>query len=231
MISVIIPVYNEAGVIGKTVKYLRSTIKHHAVEIIVADARSDDHSAAEAASAGAVVIQSERKGRAAQMNAGAKASQGTILYFLHADSIPPQTFCDDILAAVDSGFVAGCYRLRFDIDHWFLNANVWFTRFNIDAFRYGDQSLFVKRECFEKIHGFYEDHIVMEDNEIIGRLRKSGRFIVLPKEVITSARKYVTNGIFRMQGIFYLMYFLYQLGYPQEKLVRLFRKIVRQDKL
>ena len=125
----------------------------------------------------------------------------------------------------------GCYRLRFDVDHWFLKANAWFTRFDVNAFRYGDQSLFVSRENFDRVGGFSEKHIVFEDYDIIKRLRRQGKFAILKKEVTTSARKYVSNGIFKMQGIFYLMYIVYRLGYSQEKMLALFRKLVRQDKL
>ena len=185
----------------------------------------------EAKKEGALVIKSTRKGRAAQMNEGARVANAPILYFLHADSIPPRGFTTDILDAEKNGYPVGCYRLRFDLDHWFLNANAWFTCFDINAFRYGDQSLFVTREVFLRAGGFSEKHIVMEDNEIIKRLRMNGKFIIIPKEVITSARKYVTNGVFKMQGIFYLMYFMYRLGFSQEKLLAMFRKLVKQDKL
>lgn len=233
MISVIIPVYNEGGLIGKTIRFLKALTDNNRefFEIIVCDGGSQDNSVKEAERAGAVVVKSERKGRAAQMNAGARASAGSILYFLHADSTPPKTFCTDIQQAVRNGYPMGCYRLRFDLDHWFLKANAWFTRFDINAFRYGDQSLFVTREHFDKAGGFCEKHMMMEDNEIIGRLKRLGKFIVLPDEVITSARKYIENGIFKMQGAFYLIYFLYQIGYSQEKLLNTYRKIIRQDKL
>ena len=232
MISVIIPAYNEQGVIGNTVRYLKSVANNQSVkEIIVVDGGSSDNTVNEAEREGALVIKSPRKGRAAQMNEGAHVAQGPILYFIHADSLPPLTFVADIREAVENGFPMGCYRLRFDIDHWFLQANAWFTRFDVNAFRYGDQSLFVSREYFNKVAGFCEKHIVFEDYEIIKRLRRHGKFAVLSKEVITSARKYVTNGVFRMQGIFYLMYFMYRLGYSQENLLAMFRKLVRQDKL
>lgn len=231
MISVIIPVYNEEGVIGNTVRYLKSTGNDPIREIIVVDGGSRDNSVSEAKKEHAIVIESPRKGRAAQMNEGARVAHGSILYFLHADSIPPKRFATDIIEAVKNGFPMGCYRLRFDLDHWFLKANTWFTRFDIHAFRYGDQSLFVKREYFNKVGGFCEKHIVMEDQEIIKRLRRHGNFIILSKEVITSARKYVTNGVFKMQSIFYLIYFMHQLGFSQEKLLHTFRKLVRQDKL
>jgi rSAM/selenodomain-associated transferase 2 len=232
MISVVIPVYNEEGIIGNTIRYLRAVSEPDKIkEIIVVDGGSWDNSANEAKEEGALVILSSRKGRAAQMNEGARAANAPILYFLHADSIPPAGFTTDITEAINNGYAMGCYRLRFDLDHWFLKANTWFTRFNIDAFRYGDQSLFVTREVFLKAGGFSEKHIVMEDHEIIKRLRKYGNFIIVPKHVITSARKYVTNGIYKMQGIFYLMYLLYQLGYSQDKLLAMFRKLVKQDKL
>jgi rSAM/selenodomain-associated transferase 2 len=231
-ISVIVPVYNEEGVIGKTVKYVKSVSETDNVkEIIVVDGGSHDNSVDEAEKEGALVIKSTLKGRAAQMNEGARVAKGSILYFLHADSIPPASFTSDIIRAVKNGYPVGCYRLRFDLDHWFLKANAWFTRFDVNAFRYGDQSLFVTSDVFLKAGGFSESHIVMEDYEIIKRLRKHGNFIVLPKEILTSARKYVANGVFKMQGIFYMMYFMYQLGCSQKTLLTTFRKLVRQDKL
>lgn len=232
MISVIVPVYNEEGVIGNTVRRLKEVAGHELLtEIIVADGGSTDNSVQEAQQVGANVVKSSRKGRAVQMNEGARAAKGEVLYFLHADSTPPNTFVTDICDAIQKGFSAGCYRLRFDVDHWFLKANAWFTRFDVNAFRFGDQSLFVKRQCFDEAGGFCEKHIVMEDQEIIKRLRKHGDFVVLPKEVITSARKYATNGLFKMQCIFYLIYFMYKLGYSQERLLATFRMLVRQDKL
>jgi len=228
MISIIIPVYNEEGIVGNTVRYLKAVSgRDHITEIIVVDGGSHDNSVQEAKKEGALVIKSFRKGRAAQMNTGARAANGSILYFLHADSTPPRWFAADITEAVKKGFSVGCYRLRFDLDHWFLKTNTWFTRFDINAFRYGDQSLFVTREVFSKAGGFRENHIIMEDHEIIKRLRRHGTFIVLPSEVITSARKYIKNGVFKMQGVFYLMYLLYHLGYSQQKLLTIFRKLVR----
>ena len=231
-ISVIIPIYNEEGTIGRTLQRLKSMPDSNAIsEIIVVDAGSTDGSISEARAHGATAIQSPRKGRAAQMNFGARAAKGSILYFLHADSIPPETFATDIREAVEQGFEAGCFRLRFDKNHWFLKANSWFTRFDLNAFRFGDQSLFVTAIPFDEVGGFCERHVLMEDQEIIGRLKKRVKFTVLPKEVSTSARKYTANGIFRLQGIFYLIYFMYQLGFSQETLVKTFRSLVRQDKI
>lgn len=121
--------------------------------------------------------------------------------------------------------------LSFDYDHWFLKANCWFTRFDVDTIRFGDQSLFVTKEKFLEVGGFCEKHIVLEDQQIIKRLKKISSFKVIKKPVVTSARKYVENGIYKTQGIFFLIYFLYRFGFPQQQLVNTYRKFIRQDKL
>jgi predicted glycosyltransferase involved in capsule biosynthesis len=144
--------------------------------------------------------------RAMQMNYGAAKAQGDILYFLHSDTFPPPDFYENILQAVKSGINSGCYQLSFDCEHWFLKLMGWFTRFDIDLIRFGDQSLFVSKEVFELAGGFNETFMVMEDNEIIPRIKKFSRFRVLKKAVTTSARKYLENGIFRLQAIFSLIY-------------------------
>ena len=75
---------------------------------------------------GVNVIKSKTKGRAVQMNAGAKAAKAEMLYFIHADTIPPKTLLSDIDGIVKNGFDAGCYCLTFDMKHWFLQFNSWF---------------------------------------------------------------------------------------------------------
>ncbi len=232
MISIIIPTYNEEGHIGETIRLLQQLTGLHAdCEFIVADGGSQDNTRAEAEQAGAVVLVSPRKGRAAQMNFGASMAKGSIYYFLHADSVPPAGFTDDIAAAVSRGYASGCYRLRFDHDHWFLRANSWFTRFNVNAIRFGDQSLFVQSGVFRKSGGFRETLLVMEDQEIIHRLKKLGKFTVLQGAVVTSSRKYLDNGIYRMQGIFFRIWLLYYLGYSQERLLKVYRRLIRKSKL
>jgi hypothetical protein len=165
------------------------------------------------------------------MNEGAKLAKGEVLYFLHADSIPPQDFPAYILEAVQQGAAGGCFRLAFDHPHWFLKANCWFTRFNVNAVRFGDQSLFVTRDVFHKCGGYREDLLMMEDQEIIHRIRACGRFKVMKATVTTSARKYLDNGIYRMQAIFFRIWFLYYLGCSQARLLKLHRRLIYRHKL
>ncbi len=121
--------------------------------------------------------------------------------------------------------------LAFDHPHWFLKANCWFTRFDVDAFHYGDQSLFVKCDLFHNAGGFCEKHIVFEDYHIIKQIKKRGRFTIVKKRVITSARKYLDNGIYKMQGVFYLMFFLYKMGLSQPRLIATYKRLIKQEKI
>jgi rSAM/selenodomain-associated transferase 2 len=231
MISIIIPTYNEADQIAGTIGKLINITANKDVEIIVSDGGSTDQTMQLAKDSGAIVSLSQRKGRAAQMNAGAAISKGDMLYFLHADTLPPESFLADIIKAVEQGYDAGCFMLSFNYSHWFLKANCWFTRFDITAVRFGDQSLFVTKVAFEHTDGFCELNIVLEDQELIKRLRKIVRFKVVKNAVTTSARKYLENGIYKTQGIFFFIYFLYRIGFSQQKLVSTYKKLIRQDKL
>ena len=231
MISIIIPTYNEADQIRNTIRTIQGAVDSHAVEMIVVDGGSTDGTMVMAKDAGAIVVKSSRKGRAAQMNTGALVATGEVLYFLHADSIPPQHFINHIINAISGGAGSGCFRLSFDYPHWFLKANCWFTRFNVNAVRFGDQSLFVTKAVFYKSGGFNENLLLMEDQEIIHRIKKHSRFIVMNAAVTTSARKYLDNGIYRMQAIFFLIWSLYYLGYPQQRILVVYRKLIRKHKL
>lgn len=231
-VSIIIPTYNEAPGIGLLLRYLRqATAAEPALEILVVDGGSTDGTAAEARRAGATVLRSPRKGRAVQMNYGATRATGEILYFLHADSYPPPGFVQDLRRAHAQGYGSGCYRLAFDHPHWFLRFSAWCTRFPLTVLRFGDQSLFVRRDLFARVGGFREDLLIMEDQEIIRRLRARGRFRLLPRAVTTSARKYLANGVFRLQGVFTGLALLYWLGVSQARLVHLYRRLIQQHKL
>lgn len=232
MISIIIPAFNEESCIAHNINSIRKNGNPaHLTEILVIDGGSTDQTIETAKLAGATVILSPKKGRSAQMNYGASVAKGEIHYFLHADTIPPNGFTNDIVSAVKNGFNSGCFMLSFDANHWLLKANAWFTRFDCDYFRFGDQSLFIHKNIFIKAGSFDEKLIVMEDQEIIKRIKKFSRFKIIKKPVSTSARKYFENGIFKTKCTFYLIFIMYKLGFSQPELVNTYRKLIRMNKV
>lgn len=228
-LSIIIPTLNEEQGLQSLLEYIKSALRYpEKAEIIISDGGSSDRTTAVATKEGVRVVHCERPGRSIQMNEGAATSTGEILYFLHADSYPPKGFDGDIYDALNRDYMCGCYRLRFDDSHRLLNFFSWCTRLNVDLFRFGDQSLFIRRASFEEIGGFREELIVMEDQEIIRRIRRhSLSFILLKGEVVTSARKYRVNGVIRLQTIFTLITILWYLGAGQDVLKHLYSELIQ----
>ncbi|GAB4000802.1 TIGR04283 family arsenosugar biosynthesis glycosyltransferase [Spirosoma daeguense] len=197
--SIIIPTYNEAQAIGRLVQNLLTLGGASLQEVLVIDAGSPDGTAEVARQAGAIVWQSPKPGRATQMNFGATLAKGDILYFVHADVGINSDFIADIEQAVKAGYEAGCYRFRFNSDKIMLRFNSYGTRFSGIMSRGGDQTLFVTRSLFDRLGGFDEYYTIMEDFDIIIRIRKVARFCIIPKDVLVSARKYDTNSWLRVQ--------------------------------
>lgn len=224
MISIIVPVINEEIILKKFIPYINRCISDKNAELIFVDGGSTDETVSVCTKNGAKVYRSPKQGRASQMNYGASKAQGSILYFLHADSLPPLSFVDDICENISKGYSAGCYRLRFKPAHYILSFYAWFTRFNVDFFRFGDQSLFVKKEKFDKIKGFDESLKVMEDQQIVKDLKGVGKFIIMKKEITTSSRKYGKVGVIKLQLIFTVIVCLYYIGVSQTAIVDFYKK-------
>ena len=223
-ISILIPVLNEERGLGAILSHIKSSITSSQVEeIICIDGGSTDKTVAVAKSYGAMVVSSDR-GRAKQMNFGAKQAKGSILYFLHADTLPPKSFDTIILNAVEQGSQSGCFRMKFDSRNPILRFFAWLTRINHTLCRGGDQSLFIRKDLFELTQGFDEDYFIYEDTEFIQRLYKQTEFKVLPDYVITSARKYRDKGWVKVQFHFGMIHLKNYLGAGPEELYRYYRK-------
>ena len=221
-ISAVIPALDESELIASTIRRLARECS----EVIVVDGGSRDDTVRQSRAAGATVALAPGSNRAVALNAGARLASGDILYFIHADCTPPFGFAADIQAAIRGGASAGCFRLRFDSDHPLLRASGWFTRFNIDLFRFGDQSFFVHKRVLESCP-FNELMNVLEDQDIIRRLHRKARFDVLEQSVTVSPRAYTTYGLYRTQLVTYpTAIAAYRLGVSPPRLDRLYRRLL-----
>ena len=224
--SIIIPTYNEAQAIGRLVRNLLSLGGASLLEVLVIDAGSPDGTAEVARQNGAVVWQSPKKGRAAQMNFGASLAKGEMLYFVHADVGINPDFITDIEQAVKAGYEAGCYRFRFDSDKIMLRFNSYGTRFQGLMSRGGDQTLFITRALFDRLGGFNEYYTIMEDFDIIIRIRKVAPFFIIPKDVFVSARKYDTNSWLRVQVANLTAFSLFFMNVAPDRIARTYRTML-----
>jgi rSAM/selenodomain-associated transferase 2 len=225
-ISVIIPTFNEAAGIARLVANLGRHAPAGEVEILVVDAQSTDNTAGLAQQAGATVLRSPTPGRAAQMNHGAARATGDILYFVHADVGIHPDYVATIRQAVAAGHAAGCYRFRFDSRHPLLRINSYGTRFKGLMSRGGDQTLFITKALFEQLKGFNERFVIMEDFEIIRRIRRVASFYIVPQDVVVSARKYETNSWLRVQLANLIAFAMFFLNVPPPRIARTYKALL-----
>lgn len=198
-LSVIIPCLNEEKNLEELIPLLKNELAPYPHEIIVVDGGSKDKTVEICQLHSVSLAKAEKACRAVQMNIGASLATGDVLYFVHADTRPIHGFFKDIKIAIENGKIAGCYRYRFDSEHPLLKVNGWFTRFNGILSGGGDQTLFIKKEIFEEMCGFNEQFCIMEDFELVKRLKNKYQFYIIPKSIRVSARKYEHNSWLRVQ--------------------------------
>ena len=218
-ISVIIPALNEAAQIGATLQRLEGA---GAAEIIVVDGGSSDETVQIAESLGAHVVRGPAN-RGKQQNLGAARAVGEILLFLHADTRLPGDFAAQIRAILDEpGAVAGAFRFRIDASGFGISLveRMVGIRCKLFAFPYGDQALFMSRAAFEHV-GCFADLPVMEDFDLVLRLKRLGRIQIAQSASVTSARRWREHGVWRVTCKHQLCILGYYLGISPARLTRL----------
>ncbi|MEH1873411.1 TIGR04283 family arsenosugar biosynthesis glycosyltransferase [Nostoc sp.] len=221
-ITIIIPTLNEAGNIKKAIATTQPGIN---IEVIVVDGGSSDDTVAIAQSLNVKVISSS-PGRAAQMNTGAVAATGEILLFLHADTCLPTGFDDMVRTALQQpGTVAGAFKLRIDASLLSLRWVEWGinVRSHFYQMPYGDQAIFLTKAVYQQIGGFPQLPI-MEDFELMRRLKRIGRIVIIPTPVVTSARRWLQKGVFKTTLLNQIVIIAYLLGVSPERICRWYRR-------
>jgi rSAM/selenodomain-associated transferase 2 len=220
-LSVVVPTFNEEAVIAETLRRIVASVAPR--ELIVADGCSADDTAARARPYATVLAVPGTRGAA--LNRAAMLATGDVLLFLHADTIlPTGTEAAIARAFQDVEVIGGAFRLRFDHPGRLatLLASHVNLRSSLSNTFFGDQALFVRREIFVRVGGFKE-WSVMEDMEILGRLRPHGRLVLLDEEVITSTRRHRKIGWVRTIGTVWIMTLLHHLGVSGHAMARWYK--------
>jgi rSAM/selenodomain-associated transferase 2/rSAM/selenodomain-associated transferase 1 len=220
-VSVIIPALNESSVIVSTLASVRQS---NPLETFVVDGGSADGTADVALKAGATVLRS-KAGRARQMNAGAAKARGSLLLFLHADTILPAGWTSEVSRILQGHQVtAGAFAFR--VAEHFRGKRMLERTVNWRARRfqlpYGDQGLFLRRALFEGMGGF-ANLPVMEDYELVCRLRRLGQIVTSSLPATTSGRRWSRLGLLRVTLKNQLMIAGFRLGVSPETLARFYR--------
>lgn len=197
VISVVVPAYNEEQALPATLRSLLA--QPGAYEVIVVDGGSTDRTCEIVRAESNVRLLTAPKGRASQMNAGAKEGGGDLLLFLHADTVLPEGALARLnLLEADSSVQAGGFLHRFSGHDWRLRLVSFLDNFRCRHSRivYGDQALFVRRALFERLGGF-PDQPILEDVAFCEKLVRVATPILLAPPVVTDSRKFVKMGIWR----------------------------------
>ncbi len=211
-LSVVIPIWDDPSALREiltTIACLRGVD-----EVIIGDASANDDCAQIATAARTRHVRCAKPGRGQQMNAAASMATSDVILFQHADTELRQAHVDSLLAAMNEcDVVGGAFHRKFDARHPRL---MWLEGWNrILAEKggtlFGDQSLFVRREVFERMDG-YRAFPLMEDVDFSKRLRSEGRRVVLDPPIATSARHHMKHGSWRTSLRNGTMLLLFALG-------------------
>ncbi len=220
LISVIIPTLNERDSLPLSVAAISG-----AGEIIIADGGSDDGTHEWVQAQPTLHLVDAVRGRGNQLAAGAKAATGEILLFLHADCVlPPGALALIRRTLADERIAGGCFSVCFaETDSLSLAATSWAINLHSRLTRTatGDQAIFVRRGAYQKAGGF-PDWPLFEDVRFIEKLRRLGKFAVLPNTITISARRWQTLGAARTNTLMICLWIGYRLGISPAALKRRF---------
>jgi len=223
--SIVIPVLNEQKRINLLIEHLRGLPGSESCEVIVVDG-GPDAGTITAIKDTAVIAVSCHTGRGRQMNAGAAAAKGEFLVFLHADTKLPANALGKIAQVLEDGrYVAGAFDLGIDSERLMLRyiAARARMRSRLNRIPYGDQAVFMRKSYFEQI-GRFREIPIMEDVDLMGRIKKRGdKICILRERVMTSPRRWEKEGVVFATLRNQVLVVLYYLGVAPERLARFYK--------
>ena len=221
-LSIIVPTLNEGAQAQRCLQQL-APLRAAGHEVILVDGGSQTLSREELAPWTDQLLLSD-PGRARQMNRGARAAGGEILWFLHADSRLSEGMADAILAALNGAPGWGRFDIRLDGRQPLLRLveRMMNLRSRWSGIATGDQGLFIHRALFQQVGGF-PDQELMEDVEISARLKRLSPPHCLPQRLLTSSRRWERQGVVRTILLMWGLRLAYWLGVSPRRLARYYR--------
>lgn len=217
MISVIVPIKNEPPETARG--FARFADAREESELLVADGGGDERTREAFREAGARVL-SLPGTRGARLAEAAAAAQGDVLFFLHADSRPPDDALVLIARSLGRGAEAGAFSLAYEgADRRMRWIAWWANRRSRLGMPFGDQGIFCRRRAYERAGGF-RDLPICDDLDLVRRLRRAGAFVVLPEKTVTSPRRYREVGALRQVLRTWRVLLGYYAGVSPETLMR-----------
>ena len=220
-LSVIVPMLNEQGAIVGTLEAIRRGAPN--AEVIVVDGGSTDGSC-EAARPLCDLLLASPRGRACQMNLGARRASGDVLAFVHADTVVPPAFCAEIGASLaDPRVVGGRFDITLDdpgLAYRLIGAMIS-LRSRLSRTGTGDQAIFARHAIFERLGGYREIELC-EDLDFARRLKRAGRVACIRSRVITSARRWRRRGLIRTVVLMWTTRALFLLGVSPRRLSKFY---------
>ena len=219
-ISIVIPALDEANSIAATLESLEGFGK--SVEIIVVDGGSFDETVSIARNFNVKILHS-RRGRGIQLQTGANAANGEILWFVHADTIPAPVCVNQIRTALrNKKVVGGNFTIRFGGERMAAKFLTWlYPQLQFLGLIYGDSAIFVRRDVYESVGGF-RDYPIFEDLDFVERLRKTGKIITLSAVVTTSSRRFAGKSFILTFAHWTILQILYWFGIKPETLSKIY---------
>ena len=223
MTSIIVPVLNEEAVIERSLTALKCVDGEK--ELIVVDGGSTD-STADRARQLATKLLTAACGRGSQMHAGAMAASGDVLWFVHADTLPPSHAAREIgRALTDPAVVGGSFRLVFDGDgRSARQLTAIYPWLRLLGLSYGDAAIFVRRNAYEAAGGF-RPYPLFEDLDLIRRLKRQGRFVGLDCCLTTSSRRFENRNFAAVWANWIALQILYWMGISPHLLARWYKHV------
>lgn len=217
MISVIVPIKNESPDVAR--RFIRFAGSGES-ELIVADGGGDPATSRAFEAVGARLVRADEP-RGARLARAAREARGEILFFLHADSVPPDNALNAIRQALANGAAAGAFSLAYEGAGARLRWIAWWAnlRSRLLGLPFGDQGLFCRRDAYQRTGGF-RNLPICDDVDLVRRLKRSGKLVIRPEKTRTSPRRYRERGALRQVLRNWRVLAGYFAGVSPEKLER-----------